>query len=1292
MRELFAEEIAKVDPDFYHKLDESAYISDDKKYGEFESHILGKEYHDKYPTVHHLIMDLMASDEKPDIRHLYMACAWLVAHRGHFLNDIQADNVENLTDIHPVYNAFMQWFDDNGYSAPWECNADEFAGIICRKMRISEKEKEVYALAFGGKKPKDDADEYPFSRSAIVKLLCGGSIKAAGMFIADASAASIEGSLCLDNPENTELAIGELGDNGELLRNMSALYDCAVLSKILSGCKCISEQKINEYNTHKTDLRQLKYLIKKYCPEKYNAIFRKNSDGSYEAYAKTATKKEEFYKSVKSVLKLIAPDCTEDQRIADDIALRLDDGTYMPKQINTDNRVIPHQLYFGELRTVLKNAAKHYDFLQKSDDDGITVSQKAESIFTFRIPYFVGPLNSGSKNSWIVRKSEQRIYPWNFSNVVDYDKCEQAFIRKMTNQCSYLPGEDVVPKNSILYCRFNVLNEINNIKIDSRPISAELKQRIFNELFMPNGGNRAKVTKKRLTDYLISESIIGKNEADRLSGIDINIKSSMKPLFDFHVLMSSGKLSENDAENIILHSTYIENRSRFLRWLRENYTLDESELKYISGKKYSDFGRLSKTLLNGITGTNLETGEVGTIMHFMWHTNDNFMQIAADKTRYTFFDEIKRFSDEYYAQHKMSVDKKLDDMYVSNSVKRPILRTLDIVSDIVKIRGGAPEKIFVEVTRSDIAANKGKRTSSRRDTLTECYRHIKSGESDELLHEIDALGDNADNRLQSEKLFLYYQQMGKCMYCGKRLDPSLIGTEEYNVDHIWPQAYIKDDSIHNNKVLVHSKENGIKGDRYPIDAPIRNAMHDYWKHLADAKLIGEEKYKRLTRSTGFTDAEKIGFINRQLVETSQSVKAVAKLLESIYPNTKIVYVKAGHVSEFRHNYGDIKERALGERYTNEQKRNMQLVKCRSINDVHHANDAYLNVVVGNVYDEKFTAKWFNVSTDKYSLNYKSLFGYPLNRAPEAWNPAVHLPNVDRAMNNKYVHITKYQTKQKGGLFDQNPLPAGNASLIPRKQGLDPVKYGGYNKPSASFFVLVRYISGKKRELTLVAVDLLVADKFLTDVEFAHKYVSDKLGSKAKEIEFPLGGRIIKINTVFSADGLDVCLSGKMNGGKTILFRSLTTSFYSSEQVMYIKRIDRVLEKCKENKNYIISEKYDGIDAERNIELLRYLCKKANEKPFDKLFGAHPTLDESACEKFAGADILTQAQCLANIVAYIKTNRAGTMDLSIINGSKNSGSILASANISNWKYDDIRIIDRSASGLYESRSINLRELL
>ena len=97
-------------------------------------------------------------------------------------------------------------------------------------------------------------------------------------------------------------------------------------------------------------------------------------------------------------------------------------------------------------------------------------------IFKFKVPYYVGPLNCNSQFAWIQRKADGKIFPWNFEDKVDFDASEQAFIQRMTNQCTYLPEESVLPKQSLYYQKFMVLNEINNIKIDENNVPNKEKE------------------------------------------------------------------------------------------------------------------------------------------------------------------------------------------------------------------------------------------------------------------------------------------------------------------------------------------------------------------------------------------------------------------------------------------------------------------------------------------------------------------------------------------------------------------------------------------------------------------------------------------------------------------------------------------------------------------------------------------------------------------------------------------------------------------------------------------------
>lgn len=121
LQEIFADEIAKVDSCFFTRIKESALLRVDSKepYCLFnDSNFSDKQYHKKYPTIHHLIVDLMTSSKVHDVRLVYIACAWLVAHRGHFLYDLSLDSEikPNFEDVYkPLIAYFESLFENTSY-------------------------------------------------------------------------------------------------------------------------------------------------------------------------------------------------------------------------------------------------------------------------------------------------------------------------------------------------------------------------------------------------------------------------------------------------------------------------------------------------------------------------------------------------------------------------------------------------------------------------------------------------------------------------------------------------------------------------------------------------------------------------------------------------------------------------------------------------------------------------------------------------------------------------------------------------------------------------------------------------------------------------------------------------------------------------------------------------------------------------------------------------------------------------------------------------------------------------
>ncbi len=1292
--ELFSPEIAKVDPRFFIRLSESYKWRDETsdKFVFFnDEDYTDVQYMGQFPTIHHLICDLMQNDKPHDVRLVYLACAWLVAHRGHFLNNIDVDRIDEITDISATYDKFIDYFNSNDFAIHWEkVDIEELSLVLKGKLNVTNKKKALCQVLLSGAKPAKQArEDFPFSEEAIIGLLAGGQVPLKNLFFKEEYDELGSISLGMDEEKFLEL-MGQIGDDYELINALRGLYDWGLLADILgeSSDATISAAKVAVYEQHKKDLASLKYLIRKYLPDKYNAVFREAGTDNYVAYsyhvdskiAQDVKKKaslEDFTKYIQGLFKKLEVD-EEDKECLKDINERLASYKFMPKQKNTDNRVIPHQLYEYELKRIIENASSYLPFLNDKDNDGITVGEKILSVFRFKVPYYVGPLNDGLKknkkvnnHAWISRKAG-KIYPWNFKEMVDEDESETEFIRRMTNKCSYIPGEDVLPKDSLCYQRFMVLNEINNIRINGKKLPVEVKQAIYKELFEKN----KKVTRKNIENYLISNNVLDKNDIESLSGLDVTVKASLSSHYAFRHLLEDGILTEADVEKIIERASYAEDKGRLTKWLKSNYPqLSEENVKYIARIRIKDFGRLSSAFLQEIDGADKKTGEITTILRALWETKDNLMELLSD--RYTFAETIQSLRQDYYRENGKSLKDRMDEMYISNAVRRPIYRTLAIVKDVEKAFG-VPDKIFVEMTRGGNANLKGKRTKTRKQQILDYYTKAKEDVRD-LKKQLEDMGEYVDNKLQSDRVFLYFMQYGKCAYSGEAIDLQklMAGSKEYDIDHIYPQAYITDDSIINNKVLVLSKINGAKSNEYPIKAEIRGRMHGIWSMWHDNGTLSDEKYKRLTRSTSFSDEERYGFINRQLTETSQSTKAVTELLKEKYPQAEIVYSKAGLTSEFRHEFG--------------------LVKSRLYNDLHHAQDAYLNIVVGNVYDMKFSKKWFSLKDGDYSIKTKTLFSHKLDRNNQlVWDPDTMLGMVKKTANKNSAHFVKYATFKTGGLFDQMPVKKGQGQ-VPLKNGMSVEKYGGYNKAGVMFYIPVKYKAGKKNEVIIMPVELLHGQHFLKDAEFAKEYAFDRLQRILKKpverVEFPMGMRPWKVNTMLEMDGFRVCITGTANGGAKLLVQAVVPFASDPKWRNYIKAIEKFVEKRKNNTGLIYDKDHDIVTTEKNEELYGLYQSKLEHSIYSKRMNSPLETVKKGFDTFKKLTLLEQCQVLLNIHAVFGRLSGGT-DLTLIGGAKLSAKTEISTNVVNWKknYSDVRIIDQSASGLWETKSDNLLEIL
>ncbi len=1237
---LFGEEIAKKDPNFFQRMRESALHQEDKsgvKYALFaDKDFTDREYHKQYPTAYHLRNELMTSDKEHDVRLVYLALHHIMKSRGHFLYETSG-NTDEIMTLETAFEELCLFLGREYDAVIFEENKSGYLEILQnRDLRIREKKKALRERLFGR------SEEEGLSLEAVSDLLAGATVSFCDLFqdetLKQAEIKSINLKNNLDDSFDALSAI--LGERTELLVQLKTVFDAARLSQILEGHGGISAAKIAQYEKNARDLKLLKNYVKETVPQKYKHVFSEKKDklNNYAAYSRYHKEsggyvctQEDFCKFLKSVL----PEPTETRTEWVRIYREVQEGTFLPRLKGSDNGVIPYQLHRQELICILERASAYLPFLNTVDEDGCSVKEKIIKTFEFRLPYYVGPLNRNSPNSWVVRfagKEGEAVRPWNFEKIVDVEASAGAFIENLIGLCTYT-GEKVLPKDSLLYSEYMLRNEINLLRINGRPLPAQGKEKMIRDLFYTS---RKKVTKKSLRAYLLTEGMI--TAEDEISGIDDTIKTTFRSYHDFRLILE--KTGDYTMVESIIRSILVfgEDKKMLRRWLKKNTTgLDEEDLKHICRLKYADWGRLSETLLTGIKS--VIDGEERSVMECLCATDLNLMQLMSSEF------EFAKKAEEHRAEllgGTQSLTEKLDSLYVSPAVRRSLRQALRIVDEIVDIRKAAPAKIFIEMARGSREEVKNKRTESRKDKLLQLYAACR--EERGILFE--KLQNEEENRLRSDKLYLYYVQLGKCMYTGEPINFESLATGSYDIDHIFPQSKIKDNSL-DNRVLVRSELNREKTNIYPIAEGIRSKMLPTWTFMKKAGLISEKKFDRLSRGYPLTEKELSDFVARQLTETQQSTKALATLLKNAYgEKTRIVYSKAGNVSDFRKQF--------------------DLLKCRDVNDLHHAKDAYLNVVVGNVYDTRFTERFFaNIRNEEYSLN--RVFDF---YTKGAWDKTETIKTVRHFMGKNNVLVTRMPYEVKGQLFDLQLMPAGKGQLE-KKRGLSIEKYGGYNKLTGAYFCAVEYTDKKKRVRAIQPVYVYQKKLYETD---PIRYCEEVLGLKEPKILCEK----IRIDALLELDGKRLNVSGRT--GNVLLCKHTYQLAVDTAVENYIRNLCKYTERCAARKAELEVTVHDGISGEENGKLYDWFLEKCDRKVYADLLKNMKADMVEHRGVFDTMTLLEQCRLLLEILKAFKCN-AQNPDFSALCGKKTVAQIKKSMNLSN--YSRAMVIHQSVTGLYET---------
>ncbi|HEM5180524.1 TPA: type II CRISPR RNA-guided endonuclease Cas9, partial [Streptococcus suis] len=578
LQEIFAEEINKIDDSFFQRLDDSFLIVEDKqgsKHPIFGTLQEEKEYHKQFPTIYHLRKQLADSSQKADIRLIYLALAHIIKYRGHFLfeGDLKSEN----KDVQHLFKDFVEMFDKTVEGSYLSENIPDVADVLVEKVSKSRRLENV--LQYFPNEKKNGL----LGNFLSLALGLQPNFKTNFELAEDAKIQFSKETY----EEDLEELLGKIGDDyADLFIATKSLYDGILLAGILSTTDSttkapLSSSMVNRYEEHQKDLALLKDFIRQNLSDSYKEVFNDALKDGYAGYIEGKTTQEDFYKFVKKTIEKIEG--------SDYFIDKIDREDFLRKQRTFDNGSIPHQIHLKEMQAIIIRQAKFYPFLEENQD-------KIEKILTFRIPYYVGPLARGnSEFAWLNRKSDEKIRPWNFDEIVDKETSAENFITRMTNYDQYLPDQKVLPKHSLLYEKFAVYNELTKVKFiaegmrDYQFLDSGQKKEIERTLFK----TKRKVTAKDIKAYLENSNGYAGVE---LKGLEEQFNASLPTYHDLLKILRDkafidAEENQEILEDIVLTVTLFEDREMIRKRL-EKYkdVLTEEQRKKLERRHYTGWG------------------------------------------------------------------------------------------------------------------------------------------------------------------------------------------------------------------------------------------------------------------------------------------------------------------------------------------------------------------------------------------------------------------------------------------------------------------------------------------------------------------------------------------------------------------------------------------------------------------------------------------------------------------------------------------------------------------------------
>lgn len=1110
-QKIFEPEIVKEtgDDKFFERMENSwmSPLDDRKKILTGAAVKISEDTYKHFPTVYHLRKWLMETSEKADLRYIAMAVHNIIVYPGNFLSKLPPSSYAgSKLSIKEEIDAVNEAMADLNAKISFDTDYEDQIEAVLKDRRQSTKDKSdmLYELLYVECDNKKLAKANKKKTQAFVKAIMGNSFQLDVLLDKDVlDAAPWKIALKSENADEAIDAIRpELTDSEEkIIDHICSIYNANMLSLIVDDELYISQSMVKKYDEYGRQLsllkkyakecggkkrRQIKDLYSIYCanPRYLTKNLKKrtkavaNDNAAFTAEIKNLIEKDEEHKqssTAKEILNLID---------ADDFLVKLH---------NKENRVIPYQLNELELNAILENQGKYYPFLLKknpvvNNDKWIRRHPyELDQLLAFRIPYFVGPLitpeeqakkspnASGQIYAWMVRREEGKITPWNFWQKVDLGKTAEAFIQRMVKTDSVLLEEKVLPDNSLLYQEFKVLDELNKVKVNNRPLNAYQKDLAMSLFKKYKTISRDRFVKKlsqkgNFGKPMVVSSVAGMSDPKKFNN-GLSTYIDFKKIFGDRI---DDKSLRSDFERMVYWITIFDDDDILMEKLSDISWMTADERKAVMRKHYTGWGRYSRTTLTALLDDNGKS-----VIQKMREKNLLVGQCLADPAVKAQIEE----HNEKVASHE-GVDQILQAAYASPSVKKIVKQTLKVVDDVVCCTNAAPKYFALSSLRQ--ASEERQLSMNRQDNLKKIIKKQYNGQSkkkgkgktnagliDKKLIEELKTATKGKRRL-SDKEFLFFSQLGRDFFTGERIPYDQI---RYCVISHAADPKIYHDNGMDNKVLILPKTvNTVKSTPSRMDQfggnPCRdlgvNTVASYWFALKNMEIMPKSKLYLLYLDGNNLDyRNKLSYINRSFTERSQAVKILSLVLKGKYPDTEIIQIRSEFVDDVRKSF--------------------DIYRSYMVNDHYMATDAYINGLLGNyflrvypklkpffLYGKHMYAENSDKANELKELHHMNLTwrlttGFKDDDAiyQSGTNVAVFsreeikrkLRKVDEL---KHINISYESMTGLGNLFNREvvyPSPlhdtANTRSLIRKKKNMPTELYGGYSYLATAMLAIIR---------------------------------------------------------------------------------------------------------------------------------------------------------------------------------------------------------------------------------------------